>query len=188
MKYDFLNCTELNALKDWYDSLDRNRTDRARLRRAENPEDVLLTEAFFHFLNFMPEMFPKGYMGNRCQFSEEQRFYVLALIAGLLSHAKQNNETSSFAKQLAGIGKDRAPMSELRFRQLLKSPNHNDFYRRMIRAIHLLDGSVNVISLANDIVQWFWEYEQKEFDRQPSNRLAVRWATDYFTALPKNKD
>jgi CRISPR system Cascade subunit CasB len=187
VKYDFLNCSEQNALKDWHDSLNRNRADRARLRRAENPEDILLTEAFFHFLHFMPEMFP-GFMENKWQFSEKQRFYVIASIAGLLSHAKQNNEISSFAKQLAGTGRDRAPMSELRFQQLLKSPNPADFYRRMIRAIRLLDGNVNVISVANDIIQWFWEHEQKESDRYPSNRLAVRWATDYFTALPKNKD
>ncbi|MEF3077352.1 type I-E CRISPR-associated protein Cse2/CasB [Methylobacter sp. Wu1] len=188
MKHDFLNSSEQSALKDWYDSLDHNRAVRARLRRAEDPEDILLTDAFFHFLNFMPEMFPKELMENKWQFSEKQRFYVIASIAGLLSHVKQNNEISSFAKQLAGTGKDRAPMSELRFQQLLKSPNHTDFYRRMIRAIRLLNGSVNVISLANDVIQWFWEHEQKESDRYPSNRLAVRWATDYFTALPKNID
>ena len=186
MKYDFLNDKEQSDLKVWHDSLDHNRGDRARLRRAESPEDILLTDAFFHFLKLMPDDFPKGSPKNKRKFSETQRLYVASLIAGLLSHVKPNSETFSFAKQLAGASKSSTPMSELSFRQLLRSLIIEDFYRRMIRAIRLLDNKVNVISLANDIVQWFWEHEQTELDRQPTNRLAVRWATDYFTVSSKN--
>ncbi len=187
MKYDFLSDKEQSDLMAWHDSLDSNRGDRARLRRAESPEDILLMDSFFHFLKHMPEDFPKGSSKNKRRFSESQRFCVAALMAGLLSHVKSNNEALSFAKQLAGASKSSTPMSELRFRQLLKSSSIDDFYRRMIRAIRLLDNKVSIISLANDIVQWFWEHEQIEIDRQPTNRLAVRWATDYFTA-PKNSD
>jgi len=78
-------------------------------------------------------------------------------------------------------------MSELRFQQLQKSPTTDDFYRRIIRAIRLLDGNVNILSLANDIIHWHKEFEH-QLDRHPANRLAIRWATDYFTALPKNSD
>jgi len=187
MKYDFLSEKEQNDLIAWHDSLDSNRGNRSRLRRAESAEDILLTDSFIHFLKHMPEDFPKGSSKNKRKFSESQRFYVAALMAGLLSHVKPNNEVLSFAKQLAGASKSSTPMSELRFRQLLKSSSIDDFYRRMIRAIRLLDNKASIISLANDIVQWFWEHEQIEIDRQPTNRLAVRWATDYLTA-PKNSD
>ena len=77
-------------------------------------------------------------------------------------------------------------MSELRFQQLQKSPTTNDFYRRIINA-SLLDGNVNIVSLANDIIHWHREFEH-QLDRQPAKQLAVRWTTDYFTALPKNSD
>lgn len=181
MKYDFLNDKEQSDLIAWHDSLDRNRGDRARLRRAESPEDILLTEAFFHFLEKVPDKFPE-------KLSEENRLFVSAAIAGLLSHVKSNNAALRFAQQLATpINGKKAPMSELRFQQLQKSPTTDDFYRRIIRAIRLLDGNANIISLANDIIHWHREFEHR-LDRQPAKRLAVRWATDYFTALPKNSD
>jgi CRISPR system Cascade subunit CasB len=196
--YYFLNAEEKQALQRWYAWLDDNRGDRARLRRAESPEDILLTDAFFHFLDNMDKASP--------QWSQNKRMLTSASIAGALSHVKTDKQTpsklynskatdapkksASFAEQLASPseGKSKAPMSELRFQQLQKSPTTDDFYRRIIRAIGLLGGNVNIISLANDIIHWHREFEQQVDHRQPANRLAVRWATDYFTALPKNSD
>jgi CRISPR system Cascade subunit CasB len=190
----FLNSAEKQALQSWHAWLDDNRGDRARLRRAESPEDILLTDAFFHFLAKMPE-----------QWQQSKPMLTSASIAGALSQVKTNKQTpsklynskatdapkktASFAEQLATPpeGKSKAPMSELRFQQLQKSPTTDDFYRRIIRAIRLLDGNVNIVSLANDIIHWHREFEH-QLDRQPAKRLAVRWATDYFTALPKNSD
>ncbi|PPK76584.1 CRISPR system Cascade subunit CasB [Methylobacter tundripaludum] len=191
----FLNAAEKQAVHSWYVWLDDNRGDRARLRRAESPEDILLTDAFFHFLAKMPE-----------QWQQSKPMLTSASIAGALSHVKTDKQTpsklynskatdapkksASFAEQLASSseGKSKAPMSELRFQQLQKSPTTDDFYRRIIRAIGLLGGNVNIISLANDIIHWHREFEYQVDHRQPANRLAVRWATDYFTALPKNSD
>ena len=79
---------------------------------------------------------------------------------------------------------EKPPMSELRFQQLQKSRSTADFYRHILRAIRLLDGKVNIPSLANDIIHWHHEFDN-QIDRKPSSRLAVRWATDYFTALQK---
>ncbi|WAK03951.1 type I-E CRISPR-associated protein Cse2/CasB [Methylobacter sp. YRD-M1] len=194
--------SELNTaekqLQSWHAWLGGNRGDRARLRRAESPEDILLTDAFFHFLEKMDQADPG--------WSQQTPMLASACIAGALSHVKTDKQTpswihngkdktdaakkiASFAEQLATPpeGKNKAPMSELRFQQLQKSPTIDDFYRRIIRAIRLLDGNVNVVSLANDIIHWHQEFNQP-FGRHPAKRLAVRWATDYFTALPKNKD
>lgn len=187
--YFLLTPEEQNRLLSWHrwlngDDGDKNgnRGNRARLRRSENPEDILLTEAFFHFLNHMPTMFPQ-------KLSSEHRLLVAATIAGLLSHVEKNYSDFSFAKQLATPPKDKSkvPMSELRFQQLQKSPTIDDFYRRMIRAIRLLGKTANVLSLTNDIIHWHQEFNQP-LGRHPAKRLAVRWATDYFTALPKNSD
>ncbi len=192
-QYRFLEYEEIQAIRKWHDEwLGDNRSDRARLRRSESPEDILLTEAFSHFLQKMPD-------------PDKWRKDILtsASIAGALSQVKadiQNNSRihnkkdsdeakrmASFAEQLATPfdGKSKAPMSELRFQQLQKSTSLEDFYRRIIRAIRLLNGQVNIISLANDIIHWHKEFEHPS-SRSPANRLAVRWATDYFTTYAKN--
>ncbi|MGZ8942242.1 MAG: type I-E CRISPR-associated protein Cse2/CasB [Methylobacter sp.] len=195
--YFHLNAAEKLALQSWHAGLDENRGDRARLRRAESPEDILLTDAFFRFLSKMVKASPN--------WQKNKPMLMSASIAGALSHVKADKQTlsriysnkesdvpkktASFAEQLATQpeGKSKAPMSELRFQQLQKSTSIDDFYRRIIRAIRLLDGNVNIPSLANDIIHWHLEFEQ-QFDRHPAKRLAVRWATDYFTALPKNAE
>ena len=189
-EYRFLTLAEFNTLKRWHRWLDDNRGDRARLRRAERPEDILLTDAFFNFLNRMPD-----------SWREKKPILTSAAVAGLLAHVKEDRQTlskvfqpkdenkpkkrASFAEQLATPAKSKKPpMSELRFQQLQKSRTTDDFYRRVLRAIHLLNGKVNISSLANDIIHWHLEFNH-QIDREPAKRLAVRWATDYFTALQK---
>lgn len=190
MNYDFLSFEEQKALQHWHYFLGDVRGDRARLRRAERPEDILLTSAFFHFLQQMPESWREG-----------KSIFTSAAVAGLLSHIKEDRQTlskgyqpknekklkkmASFAEQLAMPIKGKKPaMSELRFQQLQKSRTSDDFYRRILRAIRLLDGMVNIPSLANDIIHWHREFDN-QIDREPAKRLAVRWATDYFTVLSK---
>lgn len=184
-EYRFLTLSEINALQRWQRWLDDNRGDRARLRRAERPEDILLTDAFFHFLQKMPECW-----------RDKKPIFSSAAVAGLLSHVKSDTQIpsknefkkdkmASFAEQLATPAKSKkSPMSELRFQQLQKSRSTDDFYRLARRAVHLLGGKVNIPSLANDIIHWFQEFNS-QVDREPAKRLAVRWATDYFTVLPK---
>ena len=188
--YYFFEYEDIQAIQRWHKWLDDNRGDRARLRRAESPEDILLTEAFFHFLQQMPDT-------NTWR----ENLATSACIAGALSQVKNDRQTNSriynkkdsehkvmasFAEQLATPleGKGKAPMSELRFQQLQKSTSSDDFYRRIIRAIQLLKGQVNIISLAHDIIHWHKEFAHPA-SHIPANRLAVRWATDYFTAHAK---
>ena len=187
----FLTGDDISALHRWHRVLDDNRGNRARLRRAERAEDVLLTDVFFSFQQMMPT-----------RWQESKSVFSCAAVAGLLSHVKEDrqqisrgyqskdkNKTrrkASFAEQLATppTGGNKPPMSELRFQQLQKSLTTDDFYRGIVRAIHLLDSRVNIISLANDILHWHQEFSNQP-DKHPANRLAVRWATDYFTVLPK---
>ncbi len=174
--YYYLTSEESKALQNWYHGLDKNRGDRARLRRAERPEDILFTHAFFNFIQQMPEEFPQKTAYN-------QRMWAKAAIAGLVSHVRENDTSGRFAQQMAtAIKGQKAAMSETRFQQLQKSRMPDDFYRRMIRAIRLLNNRVNIVSLANDIIHWHKEYN-RPFAQEPANCLAVRWATDYYTTL-----
>jgi CRISPR system Cascade subunit CasB len=183
-----LSGDEIITMQRWHRRLSNNRGERARLRRAERAEDVLLTSAFFSFQQMMPDTW-----------KQNNPIFSSAAVAGLLSHVKidkqvksrcyqQKNKTkrmASFAEQLATpVEGKKPPMSELRFQQMQKSRSTNDFYRRIIRAIHLLNGNVNIVSIANDIILWHREFNT-QLSRNPAKRLAVRWATDYFTALHK---
>lgn len=165
----------------WRKSIDEKPGERARLRRAESPDDVLLSEAFFNFLQEMPE-----------EWSESAHLPTSALVAAVLAHANLHEmdqyETTSFAAQLAAAkdGGDKPRMSELRFQQLQKSHDPAEFFRRMIRAVKMLDRNINLFSLANDILHWMHEY-RKGVDRNPQHRLAFCWASDYYRALPKKQ-
>jgi len=186
-EYRFLISEEVYMLQGWHKELKDNRGDRARLKRAERAEDVLLTSSFFRFLHQMPENWRK-----------DKRILSSAAVAGLLAHVKEDRQIeskryqsknikriASFAELLARpIEGKKPPMSELRFQKLQKSRTMDDFYRGVIRAIRLLNSKVNIPSLANDIIHWHLEYNSMA-DREPEKRMAVRWATDYFTALPK---
>jgi len=177
-KYRFLNSPETcDRLLEWWNWLDDNRGDRARLRRAERPDDVLLTGAFSHFLSEMPE-----------NWSDSGHLPASALVASILAHVKGNQYAASFAAQLATPkdGGDKPRMSELRFQQLQKSNDPGEFFRRLLRAVRMLDGNVNILSLANDALHWMHEY-QRGIDRNPQARLAFCWANDYYRTLSKKQ-
>lgn len=174
--YRFLSeSQDCKRLFNWWTSLDRNRGDRARLRRAERPDDILLSEPFFRFLQQMPE-----------EWARPEAFLSSAMVAAALSHVKNSRDDKTFATQLAmpKQGGTKARMSELRFQQLQKSRDPEEFFRRLLRAIHLAESKVNILSLAESILHWMNEYRYGA-DREPQRRIAVRWATEYYTALPK---
>lgn len=177
MVYSIMKEEDRKALIAWHHWLDENRGDRAMLRRANGPDDVLLTPAFAHFLKFMPAQWMEG---NR------ERLTDAAFVAAAVAHVKQNDVANrSFARALATPGKEsgsNAAMSELRFQQLQKSRTPEDFFRRINRAVALLGGKANVGSLAEDILLWLRESRYGPAGK-PQDRLAVRWATDYYHQL-----
>jgi CRISPR system Cascade subunit CasB len=160
------------ALTAWWHWLDDNRGERAVLRRAAAADDILLTPAFAKFLEFMPE-----------RWKTPQRLFDSAMVAGLLARVKEDNRKNTFAKSLAlpKQGGSKAAMSELRFLQLQKSNEPDEFFRRVSRAIALLGGSVHILSLADGVLHWLMEH-RRVIEREPNKRLAVRWATDYYTS------
>ena len=176
-QYRFLKKTESREkLRSWWESLDKNRGDRARLRRAERPDDVLLTEPFFRFLQQMPE-----------EWTKPDELISSAIVAAALSNVKRRRDGETFATQLAlpKQGGKKARMSELRFQQLQKSRDPEEFFRRLLRAIRLAESEVNILSLAESILHWMNEYRYGA-DRTPQKRLAVRWATEYYEEVLKN--
>lgn len=178
MYFKKLNDQDVASLKKWWAWLDDNRGDRAQLRRAENPDDILLTPAFSHFLQSMPESWAKG---------EKLPITDMAMIAAVVARVKRDEPKDSkvtFARALAQPkeGGSKAAMSELRFQQLQKSRTPEDFYLRICRAVSLLGCKVNIASLADDIAHWLAEFRYGPASK-PADRLAVRWATDYYAVF-----
>lgn len=147
---------------------------RAELRRCHTPDDVLLTEGFRLLWTAVTkeEGDPHGDMIG------------WATVAAALADVRANNSEKSFA---AALGSDKEKtgkpyVSELRFSQLQKSADSDSFLRRTRRAVALLGRTANVLSLTDSILHWHKE-KQGHYPEKPSHRLAVRWATDYFTAM-----
>ncbi|MBY4678207.1 type I-E CRISPR-associated protein Cse2/CasB [Marinobacterium arenosum] len=177
----------LKALHSWFawlqeleDQHKGGRADRARLRRAQAPDELILSDAFFRFINYqgMPDLKAK-----------QEHWIPMAMVAGALAHARSHSPSKSFAGQLATPLETggKAPMSELRFSQLQKSRDYDEFYRRLLRAVKLLKGNLNIVSLADSILHWSQEH-QYGIARRPVDRLAVGWAKEYFAALPRSEN
>lgn len=173
---------DASCLTRWWAGLDDKRGDRAQLRHAANADDVLLTPAFAHFLQAMPEVWAAGSTGKGVSLSISE----MAVIAAVLARVKSEPPKAdiSFAKSLA-LPKEaggKAAMSELRFQQLQKSRSPEDFFTRVCRAVNLLGGKANIASLADDIAHWLIEFRTGPASK-PEDRLAVRWASDYYGAF-----
>lgn len=74
-------------------------------------------------------------------------------------------------------------MSELRFAQLQKSRTLEELYIRFIRAVHLLRGVANPVSIADSILQWNKEIICGEIETIPREHILVRWSLEYFQNL-----
>ncbi|MDP0562630.1 MAG: type I-E CRISPR-associated protein Cse2/CasB [Candidatus Endonucleobacter sp. (ex Gigantidas childressi)] len=172
-----LSSETLTRLLAWWHWLDDNRGDRAELRRAESPEDILLTPAFSHFLQQMPEDWDD---------SKKIQIQDAAMVAAVLARVKtaESNKKTTFATALAKPKEKRgkAAMSELRFQQLQKSRTPDDFFRRVCRAVALLNGKANIACLADDVLHWLQEHRYGPASKA-QDRLAVRWASDYYAAF-----
>lgn len=145
------------ALLEWWEALKENRGDRAELRRCQEIDEVLLTEAY-HKLR--KRLGARGFIPN----SEDQ----LGAAAGLLSHVDEHLEATGVAAQMAGGTQDEeAPLSGLRFRKLLRIEDREGLYRPLMRAVRLLDRRVNATALAKGVFYW-----------GPSVRK--KWARGYY--------
>jgi len=159
-----------SGLRQWWEWLDDNRGERARLRRCETPEDVLVQSGFHALCRKLPEW-------------EKSDLIGLAAVAGLLSHVAEGTDID-FAHQLGSSkdGGDRAAMSEMRFQQLMASENIDELYSRLRRAIQLLKRNGNIISLADGVLHWSRE-QRSIYNTQPSQRFKYAWSKAYFSSV-----
>jgi len=151
-----------STLLSWWKGLEHDRGERAILRRAKTPTEVVFSPAYHWLLGQLQQ---EGYKVNR---------ESLAVAAGLAAHVKEDNEIKNMAEQMASIkaSGSGARVSDLRFRRLLAVNQREELYPLMLRVICLLDGKVNLVSLANAVYWW-------------NERTRKDWAYDYYKTAPK---
>jgi CRISPR system Cascade subunit CasB len=162
-----------DAITKWKEDLDENRGARARLRRCREPVQVLLHSSFYQLKQSLPDWPPKQTL-------------ALAAIAGLIANTEKRDAimpSMSLPEQLGSpkIEGGQPLLSETRFRQLIKSRDWTEFYRRMRRAIKMVKSHANILSIADFVLQFGFE-QRGSIPHEPSRGFQFRFAQDYFEA------
>jgi CRISPR system Cascade subunit CasB len=116
----------------------------------------------------------------------------LLVVAGVLAAVKQDAHDGHSLVWHMGqstVGGGTPPMSELRFRRLLKVRRLEEFFTAARRAVALANsarGGADVVILADDLVAWAFERHMREAER-PAQTMSFRWAQDYYRPQ-KGKD
>ena len=148
----------------WWTGLQEDRAGRATLRRAASPADVVYCPAYHRLVGQNRE---SGFaLGAR-------HLESLACVAGLAAHVRNIDASRSIGAQMAA---QRAPGSNsrlggLRFRRLVACTTREELYPLLVRTIRLLDGTVNLVDLANGVFWW-------------NERSRKAWAYDYYANAP----
>jgi CRISPR system Cascade subunit CasB len=97
-------------------------------------------------------------------------------VAGLASHVRTNSPQRTIGQQMAAPRPPgaNARISGLRFRRLLAVSEREELYPLLIRALALLDGSVNLVALANGVFWW-------------NEKTKKTWAYAYYETSPSEK-
>lgn len=160
------------TLRRWHAELQEQRGLRAGLRRSKTVSEACLAEGFRKLLMQTHTLWKIE--------GQAWRFTALGLTAALAAHVKSIDERQSFAAQLGPV------MSELRFRRLSSVKTPDELLRQLRRAVQLMNGSVNLVSLMDDIFRWCRESDELGNHirrRQPVTEfIRIRWALDYYHA------
>nr|WP_298379543.1 type I-E CRISPR-associated protein Cse2/CasB [uncultured Halomonas sp.] len=158
---------------------------RAILRRCEAPEAAVLTEGFRKLWHMLEKEAPSSELPKY----KQRDMQAWACVATVLAELRNEQSGASLGRQLAqqkeSTGKPQ--LSELRFQQLQQSHSADELVRRLRRALALIGHKgVSSVSLADDILLWCQEHDGDGFrPNRTEDRLAFRWANDYFTTLAK---
>ena len=142
------------ALLAWWRGLEQNRGDRAELRRCADLLQVMQTEAFH---GARRRLIAAGLS------EADSRSPRLAAIVALAAHVKASSEESLPVAFSSG---EKAPVSPLRFRQILEATDDDELFSRLRRVLPLIDGRVNLPALAANV--WYW-----------GDTVRKRWVYDY---------
>lgn len=159
---------EVQKLIEWWDELENKyRGERAVLRRCSTLSEVIFSPAYHRLRSALVRIGSVNDDG-------------LAIVAGLAARVKDDNGNSPIAEQMAmpkNGSKDKAKVSNLRFRRLLKVKNREELFIAMTRIVALLGGMANLQSLARSVYLWDTRYID----------IRKEWAFEYFSKAPEDE-
>ncbi|MDC2888529.1 type I-E CRISPR-associated protein Cse2/CasB [Psychrosphaera algicola] len=150
---------------------------KAKLKRCENIDTVMLSDGFRALWLSLPE--------SLITTAKPEKIECFAAIAAALVQVKNNNKDKLAAIAGKKTEGEKSVVSELRFSQLQNAKTPDDFVRRLRRILQQVKGEASVIALAEDIERWFAEHYGTQ-PNQPSKRVSVQWAMDYYRAAATN--
>lgn len=179
-KSDDASPSSFDLLHRWWGELQRDKGERAKLRRSSSLTEVMMSPAYMRLLQSLRE---HGYkIGNY-----ETTLAKIAAIAGLAAQIKgQNVEELNTLDGLAismGVpqGEKTPVVSELRMRRILACDDIEELYTLLRRALAILGDKANLGDLATIIWGWSPLDEKRPYD--PRRQMAY----DYYANFPKKK-
>ncbi|MBK8397652.1 MAG: type I-E CRISPR-associated protein Cse2/CasB [Leptospiraceae bacterium] len=149
--------TTQKALKDWWESLNQNKGAKADLRKCTEPNETIYIPQTHALITALSKLDNSNIFKDR-----------IGAVCGLVAHVKEPNFQYRIAQQMsAKSGSDKAVLSDLRFRRIIQCGNLQELYPYLIRVIRLLDGRVNIYSLAESVYYW-------------GDHTKKNWAYDYY--------
>ena len=152
------------------------RGQRAQLRRCADVDELLVHAATLLLADRLVAL-----NGERGALPDDPRSYERAAwVAGVLALVKTDlDDGRSLAWHLGeNSGKERSPMSELRFKTLQRSRNSLELFKQWRRAVQLAGGQADVARLADDLLSW--QIESAAPGMPASQGVKFRWAYDYY--------
>ncbi|MDY0207930.1 MAG: type I-E CRISPR-associated protein Cse2/CasB [Pseudomonas sp.] len=149
---------------------------KAQLKRCDSIDAAMLTEGFRKLWFSLPE--------ELTQTAKSTDIECWATIAAALVHVKNDSKNKLAEAAGSKAGGEKSIVSELRFAQLQDAKTADDFLRRLRRILQQIKGDISVVSLTQDIEQWFKEHRSL-MPRKADKRIAVQWAMDYYRSASK---
>ena len=120
------------VLLNWFRQLESDSGARARLRRCDAPDDVVLEPAFHRLASRLDDARPTQ----------------LGPIVWLLAHVRTVDESASLGRLL------QQKLSEDRFRRLLESSDRAELANKLRAAIAVCRGRTNILDVARTVYWW----------------------------------
>jgi CRISPR system Cascade subunit CasB len=162
--------SSFTILRNWWQELEKNKGEKAFLKRADSLTEVSFCPAYHRLLN---QLRGAGYSVH------ESRFPKLAAISGLVARIKEDIP-GAFGAQMGVLKQGEKPaLSELRIRRVLACDDLEELFILLRRALGLLDGNASISGIASTVWQWESLSEKLPYDSRK------QMAYDYYAAALK---